>query len=125
MIYPFLHLSEPVRIVNDLGPLAHAARDPHGGIKMAIPSISSEHVDIKPELVQARVDIVSSDGVVECLQHVQGPSSPPVGLDLDIRRLFVVCLEEVSRVELCGQFGKDVLVVVAAELGCVRKMFSS
>ena len=83
---------------------------------MVIPRVASVHVDVEAELVCARVDIISSDRVVQGLQNLRGPSPLTVGLDLDVCWRLVGSFEQVPSVQLRRQLGKDVLVVMPSEL---------
>lgn len=109
-------LPQPIRIINHLCPLAHPARHPHGRVDKVVPRVARVHVDVQPELVRARVDVVGAERVVERLQHLGRAGAPAVRLDLDVGRRLVGRLEQVARVELGGEGGEDVLVVVASEL---------
>ena len=83
---------------------------------MVIPRVASVHVNVQAELVSARVDIISSDRVVQGLQNLRRPSPPPVRLDLDVRGRLVGSFKQVPGVQLRRQLGEDVLVVVSSEL---------
>jgi hypothetical protein len=83
---------------------------------MVVPRVARVHVDVQPELVGARVDVVGAERVVEGLQHVRGAGAPAVRLDLDVGGRLVGRLEQIARVELGGEGGEHVLVVVASEL---------
>lgn len=80
----WLHLADPISVVNDLGSLPHATSHPHRSIDVIVPHIASIHVDVQAELIQRGINSVGFDGIIQVPQDLWGSGPPSIGLDLDI-----------------------------------------
>lgn len=106
----------PVGIINDSSSQPSTAANPHGRVHDALVSLITRlHLHIQSEAVLIRLDVVGAGRVEQPLHDVPRPVAPARRLDGDVRRLSVVRLQQVRRLDGGAQvLGDDDLAVLAA-----------
>ncbi len=83
--------------------------NPHAGVQMQIPGVTSLHLDEDAVRVGLGINLISMGRIFELLEHIARTDTPAFVLDGDICRRVIMSLEEVVAVEVGGEVGSDEL----------------
>ena len=107
---------QPIGIVYNLSPLSHSAPNPHPGIHKPVPIIPRLHPNKQPERISLRIYPIRLHRIHQRLQHLRRAGPPPIRLDTNIRRLVIVRLKQIIRLNPRGTIRGHELRVLTAWL---------
>lgn len=105
---------DAVSIVDDFSAATDSTPNPHAGVQVQVPRVTSLHMDVESERVGLGVDFICLSRVIQLLQGLPRPDTPSFISNRDVCRRVVMGLKQVARVEVGGEVGCDELFVLSA-----------